>query len=333
MPQTHLQATSLSPSTDLTSKNASARAIELRVSPTQIFTPADRLLELRLFHHYIEMTSQKFIAVLLNGQQTSGRHPWTSWIISLSLSSPSLMDAILGLSAYHLRYLNASDKAIYAASHKYMARAIDHHARQLRDGINSENAEVIFATSAFIAFHSASEGGFLVCDNQGIVTHWFHPWQGIRAVLEVGGHYIQNVEIRKLVHEWQLDEDIQRAHSQQAFNFLVDDIQREELDSITIEAYRSSVAYLSKIYAGPLESHIFKFNAMVSRRFIELVAAQDPRSLTIVGYFFMLLKKLDRVWWLQGTAEREFKVLVELLPEEWKPRMDWAMREFDIGEV
>lgn len=71
----------------------------------------------------------------------------------LALTTPSLMDALLGLSAFHLRCLDPSDQAISKASHKYVAQAVTSHAKQLRDGINEKNAETMFATSVFVTFH------------------------------------------------------------------------------------------------------------------------------------------------------------------------------------
>ena len=299
--------------------------------PVSMSTPIDRLLELRLFNHYLEKTSQGFV------RQMKGQGVWTNWITSLALTSPCLMDVVLGFSAFHLRYLAPSDKAVREASHRYMARGITEHAKQLREGINAENAEVVFATSTFIAFHAASGQRFL--DGNDLPLHWFRPWQGIRAVLAVGWKYIQNVEIKELVQYERIEQSQLLAIAekrlqlpQQAFYFLVSDLDRDGLDQETVDAYENAVACLSGIFDNPLTREVFRFTALVSNRFVDLLAARDPRALAIVGYFFMQLRRLDRVWWLQGAVDREFKMLMQLLPEEWKPMMDWAVREFEGGE-
>jgi hypothetical protein len=61
---------------------------------------------------------------------------------------------------------------------------------------------------------------------------------------------------------------------------------------------------------------------------MELLTAKDPRALTIAGYFFMLLKMEDHVWWLDRPFGREFEDLMNELPKDWWPRMEWAIREF-----
>ena len=73
----------------------------------------------------------------------------------LALETPSVMDAVLGFSAFHLRYINKLDRASNA-SLIFMTRAISQHAKNIRSGITRENAEICFATSTLIAFHSFS---------------------------------------------------------------------------------------------------------------------------------------------------------------------------------
>lgn len=65
------------------------------------------------------------------------------------------MDAVLGFSAANLGALNPSDRLISQASHRYMLRAVTSHAKQIRQGINDQNGEVLFATSTFMALFSS----------------------------------------------------------------------------------------------------------------------------------------------------------------------------------
>lgn len=112
------------------------------------------------------------------------------------------MDALIGFSAFHLRLLYPSDLVISQASHKYIAKAIAEHARQLRDGVNEENAEVLFATSMFISFHASvyhhlpeSDSG----DCHATLLHWFRPYRGTKAVLTAGWQWMQNSKIRPVI--------------------------------------------------------------------------------------------------------------------------------------
>lgn len=114
------------------------------------------------------------------------------------------------------------------------------------------------------------------------------------------------------------------------FDFLLEDLDILTTDPETLEAYESNVKRLGIMYAQPEQDYIFKFAAKVGPRFVKLLEQHDPRTLTIVGYFFMLLKITEQIWWLPKSTVAEFRALMRLLPEEWKPRMEWAAREFEM---
>lgn len=113
------------------------------------------------------------------------------------------------------------------------------------------------------------------------------------------------------------------------FEFLLEDLDRNVIDSETLLAYVNSVNWLSTLYYNPESQYTFKFTTKVSRKFVQLLEQKDPRTLTIVGYFFMLLKILDQPWWLPRSTSKQFWALMSIIPDEWRPRMAWAVREFD----
>jgi len=151
------------------------------------------------------------------------------------------MDALLGFSAFHLRYLNPFDRTISEASNKYMARAISSQAKELREGADENNAEGGFATSALITFHASMNQTFLYGDEGEcrLPLHWFRPYQCARAVLEVLGPWLQNTSIGQLILSPipQLHPLPRRGESNK-FTFLLGDLDSEEdLDVESFEAY------------------------------------------------------------------------------------------------
>jgi len=95
------------------------------------------------------------------------------------------------------------------------------------------------------------------------------------------------------------------------FDFLLSGLDSQEhLDDAALEAYASSVALLSHLHSSPLHRYLLRFPSRVTPRFVELLAAQDPRTLTIMRYYFMLLKTTPHIWWMYGVAEEEFKAVM-----------------------
>ena len=114
-----------------------------------------------------------------------------------------------------------------------------------------------------------------------------------------------------------------------AYSFLVADLDRETTDEETQYAYDFAVAWLATAHSSLIMRNVFKFTAIVTSRFIQLLGQKDPRALCICAYFFVLMKKLVTIWWLDGVAAPEFWGLMSFIPEEWKPLMEWGVREIE----
>ena len=90
------------------------------------------------------------------------------------------MDAVLGFAAFDLREREPDNTELSQASHRYMTKAIEAHNQQLREGINTENADIILATSITIAFVTVGHQQYLSHGEDNVLPlHWFQPWHGI----------------------------------------------------------------------------------------------------------------------------------------------------------
>ncbi|TVY88066.1 hypothetical protein LAWI1_G003864 [Lachnellula willkommii] len=269
---------------------------------------------MRLFHHYLEMTSGGYLnafgtqsASASDESTTALRATWFNWIVGVAKGNAHLMDALLALAAFHLQHVNVADTAVVAAGHVYMARAIHEHSRQLRQGIDGANAEAVFATSTCIAFYVASGrhvDGNGEQEQDRHLLHWFEPWQGISAVLQRCWGFLNAEALQSLIHTEHPSAlrvssstpDLAHTHSAQdqpspldTFNFLIDDLSPFDADPEAHAAYATSVQYLNMIYASPVHRHVIKFPGFVTKRYVDLVAAKDPRALAILGYYLMLV--------------------------------------------
>ncbi|KXH50037.1 hypothetical protein CSIM01_07295 [Colletotrichum simmondsii] len=308
-------------------------------------------LKARFFRHYLAMTA---------AYPSTDQQSWSSWITDLAVTDNTLMDAVVGFAAFHLRRSSALDDggdacgysstyaaAISEASHAYMARAIEAHSKQIvREGINAQNAPVVMATCTIIMFHNSANQSFL--DSSGpeagagegagfrVPHHWFTPFRNVNALLKVALPGIQNSRIGHLYKPERQPSSQQSETSGPtrlgAFDFLLEDLNEDETEPETLDAYRIAVDSLDRIQGSALQRDLLRFPALVPQRLVELVEARDPRTLAIVGYFFMLLRRATHLWWAQGAAEKEFDGVMGVLPREWWPKMAWAIEEFEWTE-
>ena len=280
-------------------------------------------------HHFTASTSQTFSDI------EAQRVAWQVDVPSIAYDANYLMDAILAVSALHLRSIHPNDQSLVRASHGYMASALAQYASLLNGGLSEVNAEALFSTSALIAFQASASRRF-DDDQDGpyqLPLAWFHSFQGVKTVVMASWQWLRTSDRLFPIINGQpavfLDLDPERKLF---FAPLLDGLP-EDLEALPVaeradtkQAYEHSVAFLNWAHLRPSRSRILGFAATVSRRYVELLGHEDPRALVIVSCFFALTKAVDDVWWLQGIAKREVNGIFSLLPEEWLGKMEWPLR-------
>lgn len=288
-----------------------------------------RFLEFKLLHHYTALTSQTF------SETKEQNKAWQVDVPMIAYDSQHLMDAILAVSALHLRSANPGDHSLIRASHGYMASSIAQYSNLLSQGVSEHNAEALFSTSALIAFQASASRRFEDDANGSYILPlaWFHSFQGVKTIVLSSWQWLRTSHrIFPIINSQPalfLDPDPERKAF---FAPLLQGLE-EQLDSIppmtraeTKQAYEHAVSYLNWAHKKPIRNRILGFAATVSRGFVDLMAGQDPRALVITACFFALTKMVDGVWWLEGVAKREVNGIFGLLPQDWWPRMEWALR-------
>ncbi|KAI0111741.1 hypothetical protein F4814DRAFT_460867 [Daldinia grandis] len=301
-----------------------------------------RMMELKLLHHYTTITCQT-LAI----SSPVSEKIWRDTVPNLAFTGAEfLADALLAVSALHLRSHAPQDQELIRASHSYMASTLSEYSARLGKGITESNAEALFLTAALIAFQSTAsriftrdDSGDLKdrSDGYSLPLSWFHSFQGIKAVVASSWQWLRHSGIVIPIIESQpalnLDLSGQNANF---FGHLLAGVEEEvaNLDDLTTQeltrqAYQHAVAVLDWAHKIPHTGAPLVFLATVSRRFVELLESRRPRALAILASYFGLLKSLDSVWWLKGLARREVMGIVSLFDpddEEWWPRLQWPVR-------
>ena len=282
-------------------------------------------------HNYTALTASTFSD---KQEQTVA---WQLNVPALANDADYLMDAILAISAFHLRALHPDDQTLVRASHGYMASALAQFSTLLRNGVSEDNAEALFATATLIAFQSSASRLFDDSDDgYAVPLAWFHSYQGIKTVVIASWQWLRNSNRIQPIISGQpsLSLDL-HPDKQTFFSSLLDGIdeqlaaEAEETRAETRQGYEHATAFLNWAHQKPERDRIIAFAATVSRRFVALIGERDPRALVIIACFFAMTKVVDSVWWLEGIARKEVKGIYALLPPEWLPKMKWPMKVAD----
>ncbi|KAI1077064.1 hypothetical protein F5B20DRAFT_280833 [Whalleya microplaca] len=311
--------------------------------PLTASSKSSRMMELKLLHHYTTITCET-LAI----SSPVSEKIWRDTVPNLAFTGANfLADALLAVSALHLRSHTPQDQDLIRASHSYMASTLSEYGASLSKGINESNAEALFLTSALIAFQSTAsriftrdDSGDLKERSDGYVLplSWFHSFQGVKAVVASSWQWLRNSGIVVPIIESQpaLNLDLSGQNAT-FFGHLLTSVEEEIVNYdddpasqlLTRQAYQHAVAVLDWAHKIPHTGAPLVFLATVSRRFVELLEARRPRALAILASYFSLLKCLDSVWWLRGVARREVMGIVSLFdPDdaEWWPSLQWPLR-------
>lgn len=306
-------------------------------------TGTNRMMELKLLHHYTTLTCKT-----LNVSSPGGEEVWRDVIPNLAFSTADfLADALLAISALHMRSLTPQDQSLVRASHAYMASSLSAYGDCLQKGITASNAEAMFLTASLIAFQSTASRTFSRDEGgdgnnrNGTYTlplAWFHSFQGVKAIVASSWQWLRNSDIVVPIIQSQPALDLNFASQDSSFfgnllDGLEDEMMKMEPDPSTHQStrrgYQHAVAVLNWAHKIPNTGAPLVFLATVSRRYVELLSARRPRAVAILACFFGLLKGMDSIWWVKGVSRREVMGIVSLFDpddEEWWPRLQWPVR-------
>lgn len=250
------------------------------------------------------------------------------------------MDAILAVSALHLRALQPHDLSLVRANHSYMASALAQYSSLLNNNLTEVNAEALFSTAALIAFQASASRRFEDHENGYVLPlAWFHSFQGVKTIVMASWQWLRNSHRIFPIINGQPAIALKDPDRLSFFAPLLEGMDEqlekvpENLRAETKRSYEHAVAFLNWAHRKTERSRTLGFAATVTRRFVELIEQFDPRALVIVACFFAMIKVTDDVWWLQGVSKREVNGILTLLPPEWYPKMDWPLRVANLEGV
>ncbi|KAJ6102212.1 hypothetical protein N7486_004639 [Penicillium sp. IBT 16267x] len=267
---------------------------------------------------------------------------WSTEVPSLAfLGGPSnpLIDLLLSTSALHLESLNPNDPSLRLASSHYLCLGLVKFKNMLLQA-NEENSPMLFISSVLVALsvlHSRREKRFGT--QFSVPTDWFRALQGVGSVASTTRAWIQNSRFEPLLLEKESSLP-GGAKKRNLFEDLLSGLYINSIDPTETAAYELAVGHLGWSYGcyiageqmSTVRRKILSFPAIVPAKFIELLEAQDPRSLTITAHFFGLTAILDEVWWMRGVAKREILGIMTLVPDEWKWAMAWPLLQISSDD-
>ncbi|KAL6720301.1 hypothetical protein ACLMJK_002222 [Lecanora helva] len=318
-----------------------------------------RFLELRLLHNFTIQTSATFPFT----HDPSTRTLWADSVPSLALSHPSLLYALLSISALHLLKVKQQDIRLRDAHPAYLRLAAQSH-RQGVNYIDAENVDVACFTSVLIIINlyaglqdreielsynppmqwlRVSNGLRNMFHTLGMQPLQDNPGAAVNALIKSASSLSDPHALLKGGSLPEFSSLLRGRISHERYDGLngtegINEEHEDLDDPETQEAYNITVAYIGTIYlaikAGEHEMEICRrlvaFAVLIPNKMIASIEEKRPRALVILAHYFALSGQLTKMWWIGNGPQQEVSKIQQYLPQEWQGLMRWPLQMSNI---
>lgn len=265
-----------------------------------------------------------------------------------------LNEAAMALSAMHLCYLRPPRTTEYAvAARKHFCRATEMFNSSVKE-LNYSNCVAVFGFSLIVAmfqfrvstdttvarrlYREMNDNITYAVAGLDVITALRGAWQLTpklgpymthrsvgKYILGHGRDYDEHL-LSSVAHYTTYDGDVESML--QKLNTLNQKSHQPENEkqecSLALSALSYFYAFMSRKMTIWL--HIVWWPASVTEDFLQLLRNQNQISLLIYCHWLVAIKGAPRKWFLEGWAEQTFDSVKELLFEQWKDELQWAIQ-------
>ncbi|OJI87548.1 hypothetical protein ASPTUDRAFT_137176, partial [Aspergillus tubingensis CBS 134.48] len=327
------------PSSEADSQHASTPQDMPDVFPGPEGEPqSDRMLEMKLFHHYVTET----YITLCQGRLDA--HHFQVVVPRIAVSHAFLLDSLLGLSALHLAYLNTHDNRSWLEiALKYQNRACSAFTRVLTE-MTPENCAPAFLCSIFI---------MLCATAYPCVTQDKHTFEPLSHVLEIRQliagcaflfEQLSGMEYRGDLQGWlkykddEVDQDGNPYHQVMLTNTsaIMESLQRVQdkftsLGGPNQTTYQNTWDILHEAikrwpFGGP-NGGIIAWPINISEDYIALLKSGDWVGRVLFLHYGVGLHLLSDKWFVRDWGRRLIETVLQLeedIPPIWTETITWT---------
>lgn len=296
-------------------------------------------LDLQLLHQFTVSTAATL------APEGEVRDLWRVLIPQIGFSTDYILDGILAFSALHMaRYDTKRRDLLLSHATQYHAASLE-KALPLISSITPQNCNDLFLFGVLTLYFNLAKpiqtDDILLVGN-GIVPEWLYLLRGIDSLVYAELDVILTSPVSLIFRATQDGACFWREHTPEehdALKLLRERIQtRTQEDEARRKTLLEAVAALNRSYTflfhpetrfGPLERirGFYMWLFEIKDEFLRLLKVSDSEALCVLGYYSVLLKDLDRYWWIEGWAVHLVRRIYLLLDAEHKLWLRWAIEE------
>ena len=285
--------------------------------------------ELELLHHY-----QEWVCCTLSGQPLV-QQTWQTAILKEATAHSGLMHSLLALAALHRSHLDSNGHSRYtSAAMRYQNLCLP-YLRTLINNASPDNYNALFALSTsvviFVFALPQSPMAPTNFDPFKEVMRLIELTKGAFTVVEITREWILQGPLRPLLFPgaWEVRPMIAYGVDD-ALNHLIfcnDTLVRSESERATYEIAIKTLRQTFEMLTLNPNDHSLSllWVALMERRYIDLLGAEEPMALVLLAHFGVALYISRRNWWSGNWGCQIVKAVYNMLDGYWHPRIQWPM--------
>ncbi|CAI7652021.1 unnamed protein product [Penicillium discolor] len=267
---------------------------------------------------------------------------WRTIVPEEALSHPFLMHGILALSSLHLARTGPDP----TRRGSYLNRAVTHQNqalalfREMLGDVNESNAKAMFAFAGIVVIYTfafphtpgAQDPWACVDDLYQVLVLTRGVQQVIYAPQDFTTFLVDSsfgpiLQIEETQGPMPTDTIAMLRQLREANKFCAARDPKHEL-----QVYEGSIANLEEMlswcYSGMRANTIAgKWAIRLKPRFMELLHEREPLALVMLAHYGVLLQYLKHRWCFDEWCVRVSKAVWAILDDQWRPLIQWAMKE------
>ncbi|KFA77303.1 hypothetical protein S40288_01257 [Stachybotrys chartarum IBT 40288] len=299
--------------------------------------PSPASLELELLHNWTVATSATFAV------DPQVRDVWRVLVPQAGFSTRYILDGLLALSALHMaRHDQARRDMLLDQATQYQVASLN-EALPLMSTVTSQNCSNLFLFGALTLYtylaSPKSEDDMLVVGNGGI-PQWLFLIRGIAALIVGREEVIWSSASSLIFRSTTEGNDFWETHEPPDHEPL-DELQavicrrtaadqpRQDILVAALQDLKRSYTFLTVKTFG--DDHVvrgfYNWLSKVSDEFLKLLRDGDNEALCVFAFFTVLLRSIEKFWWIEGWAIHLIRRIYYLLDEEYRLLILWPIQE------
>ncbi|KAH8889225.1 hypothetical protein GQ53DRAFT_690366 [Thozetella sp. PMI_491] len=310
----------------------------VRSPPIQTSTHESSRLSLELLHNFTVSTAATL------SSETEVLTMWRVLVPQIALTTDYILDGIFALSALHIARYNPERQELVARATEYHSSSLA-KALPLISSVTAQNCSQLFLFGLLTLFFSLAKpknADDILLVGNGVVPEWLYLLRGMHVLREANSAILSS-PVSLIFQTTASSFEFWCSHSprdHEALNDLDELINKNTANDPSkrktlveaVTALKRSYTFLFSAEELQLKEEdrlrgFYTWLFLISDSYLKLLKNADGEALCVLAFYTVLVKHLEKYWWVEGWAVHVIKRIYMLLDPTHRLWIRWPIEQ------